>query len=120
MLSDTLAQAGFEVAIATSGEGALQQLEHIQVSLILLDVMMPGMDGFETCQHIKANAKTRNGLIYLYQQEYSTPSAIIQDEIEAIDLDYIREDLPKLVASMREGVKRIRNISTSLRTFSSC
>lgn len=54
----------------------------------------------------------------MYQQEYSTPSEIIQDEIEAIDLDYIREDLPKLVGSMREGVKRIRDISTSLRTFS--
>jgi len=58
------------------------------------------------------------GIIDLYQQEYSTPSEIIQDEIEAIDLDYIREDLPKLVGSMREGVKRIRDISTSLRTFS--
>lgn len=58
------------------------------------------------------------GLIDLYQQEYSTPSAVIQDEIEAIDLDYIREDLPKLVGSMREGVKRIQDISTSLRTFS--
>ncbi|GAX39651.1 multi-sensor signal transduction multi-kinase [Tolypothrix sp. NIES-4075] len=58
------------------------------------------------------------GLIDLYQQEYSTPTVLIQDEIEAIDLDYIREDLPKLVGSMREGVKRIRDISTSLRTFS--
>ncbi|MHC5723247.1 MAG: hypothetical protein ACYTXY_03665 [Nostoc sp.] len=37
------------------------------------------------------------GLIDLYQQEYSTPTEIIQDEIETIDLDYIREDLPKLV-----------------------
>ncbi|MEH2272972.1 MAG: response regulator, partial [Nostoc sp.] len=45
VLSDTLANAGFEVAIATSGEGALQQLEHTPVSLILLDVMMPGMNG---------------------------------------------------------------------------
>jgi len=42
----------------------------------------------------------------------------IQNEIEIIDLDYIREDLPKLVGSMREAVKRITDISTSLRTFS--
>ncbi len=60
VLSDTLALAGFEVAIATSGEGALQQLEHTTVSLILLDVMMPVIDGFETCQRIKANPKTQN------------------------------------------------------------
>ncbi|WP_341531001.1 AAA family ATPase [Nostoc sp. UHCC 0302] len=58
------------------------------------------------------------GLIDLFQQEYPNPSAIIQDEMEAIDLDYIREDLPKLIDSMKLGVQRIRDISTSLRTFS--
>ncbi|NQE32872.1 trifunctional serine/threonine-protein kinase/ATP-binding protein/sensor histidine kinase [Microcoleus asticus] len=58
------------------------------------------------------------GLLDLYQQEYPNCSAAIKDEIEAIDLDYIREDLPKLVGSMHEGVKRIKGISTSLRIFS--
>ena len=58
------------------------------------------------------------GLVDLYQQEYPQPSSAIEDEIEAIDLKFIRDDLPKLVGSMREGVKRIRDISTSLRTFS--
>ncbi|MBD2772906.1 trifunctional serine/threonine-protein kinase/ATP-binding protein/sensor histidine kinase [Iningainema tapete] len=58
------------------------------------------------------------GLVDLYQQEYPQPTQAIQDEIAAIDLEFIRDDLPKLVGSMREGVKRIRDISTSLRTFS--
>ncbi|MCL1471039.1 trifunctional serine/threonine-protein kinase/ATP-binding protein/sensor histidine kinase [Argonema antarcticum] len=58
------------------------------------------------------------GLIDLFQQEYPNYSAAIQEEIEAIDLDYIREDLPKLVGSMHEGVTRIKAISTSLRIFS--
>ncbi|MEG4349817.1 AAA family ATPase [Microcoleus sp. LAD1_D5] len=58
------------------------------------------------------------GLLDLYQEKYPQLDPEIQDEIENIDLDYIREDLPKLVGSMREGVKRIRDISTSLRTFS--
>jgi PAS domain S-box-containing protein len=58
------------------------------------------------------------GLLDLYQQKYPQIDPEIQEEIEDIDLDYIREDLPKLVGSMREGVKRIRDISTSLRTFS--
>jgi signal transduction histidine kinase len=58
------------------------------------------------------------GLVDLYQQEYPQPSTTIQNEIKTIDLDYIREDLPKLVGSMREGVRRITDISTSLRTFS--
>ncbi len=58
------------------------------------------------------------GLIDLYQQEYPESSAVIQDEIEAIELDYLREDLPKLIDSMSLGADRIRNISTSLRIFS--
>src|SRR6476661_5150335 len=58
------------------------------------------------------------GLLDLYQQKYPQLDPEIQEEIENIDLDYIREDLPKLIGSMREGVKRIRDISTSLRTFS--
>ncbi|MEG4987000.1 AAA family ATPase [Microcoleus sp. BR0-C5] len=58
------------------------------------------------------------GLLDLYEQKYPQLDPEIQEEIENIDLEYIREDLPKLVDSMREGVKRIRDISTSLRTFS--
>ena len=64
------------------------------------------------------HVKDTFGLLALYQQEYPHPSAVIQDEIETIDLEYVREDLPKLIGSMKLGVERIRSISTSLRTFS--
>jgi signal transduction histidine kinase len=57
-------------------------------------------------------------IINLYQQHYPNPVAEIQEEIAAIDLQYILSDLPNLISSMKEGVQRIRNISTSLRTFS--
>ncbi|MBD2163515.1 AAA family ATPase [Calothrix membranacea FACHB-236] len=58
------------------------------------------------------------GVLDLYQQQFPNPGAVITDEIEAIDLEYIREDLPKLIDSMKLGVDRIRNISISLRNFS--
>ncbi|MEH2256694.1 hybrid sensor histidine kinase/response regulator [Nostoc sp.] len=57
-------------------------------------------------------------IIDLYQQHYPNPVPEIQEEIAAIDLKYILADLPNLISSMKEGVQRIRNISTSLRTFS--
>lgn len=57
-------------------------------------------------------------LIDLYQEKFPAPGVEIESEIEEIDLEYLREDLPKLISSMNEGVDRIRNISTSLRTFS--
>nr|WP_318730346.1 AAA family ATPase [Roseofilum sp. Guam] len=58
------------------------------------------------------------GLLDLYQQEYPQPSEAIEEEIEAIDLEFLTEDLPQLITSMQEGTDRIRHISNSLRTFS--
>lgn len=54
-LTDALEQSGFSVLIATSGQAALGIVERISPDLILLDAIMPGMDGFETCRQIKAN-----------------------------------------------------------------
>lgn len=57
VLSDCLTSNGYEVRCATSGELALQALEFILPELILLDIRMPGMDGFETCRRIKDNPR---------------------------------------------------------------
>jgi len=238
VLSETLLDAGLDVAVATSGESALRQMEYNVPSLILLDVMMAGMDGFEMCQRLKANPATQDipvlfmtaltdsvdkvkgfnlgavdyitkpfqqeevlarvrthlklrslakhledkviertaelskslyelqqtqlqlvqsekmstlgqlvagvaheinnpvgflagnlgpareyvqdlfRLLALYQQKYPNPDPAIQTEIEVIDLDYLRDDLPQLLNSMELGIERVRSISTSLRTFS--
>lgn len=57
-------------------------------------------------------------VISLYQQEYTQPSAILEEELKILELDYLQEDLPKLIESMNLGINRIREISTSLRNFS--
>jgi signal transduction histidine kinase len=57
-------------------------------------------------------------LLDLVQQKYPELDSEVKQKIELVELDYIREDLPKLVASMQEGVKRIQDISISLRNFS--
>ncbi len=58
------------------------------------------------------------GLLKLYQQQYPNPAPEIQSEIEAIDLDFLIEDLPKLLDSMKVGAERICEIVCSLRNFS--
>jgi PAS domain S-box-containing protein len=57
-------------------------------------------------------------LIQLYQQHYPNPEAEILEEADAIDLDFLVEDLPKLLSSMKVGSERIQRIVASLRTFS--
>ncbi len=58
VLSETLTKAGFQVAVAIDGENALEQIQYYKPELILLDVMMPGIDGYQTCQRIKTNPDT--------------------------------------------------------------
>lgn len=60
LLADLLSGVGYQVAIAKSGKAALECLEFLQPDLILLDVMMPEIDGFETCRQIKSNLAKRD------------------------------------------------------------
>ena len=60
VLHKTLQPEGFKVYISSSGLAALSFLENNTPDLILLDVMMPGIDGFETCEKIKENERTKN------------------------------------------------------------
>ncbi len=58
------------------------------------------------------------GLIHLYQEHHPNPAPAIQAEMAAIDLDFLKTDLPRLLASMEMGATRIKDIVLSLRTFS--
>jgi len=60
VLSETLDQAGLEVWVAQSGKIALERVKYALPDLILLDVMMPEINGFETCCQLKANSETKN------------------------------------------------------------
>lgn len=60
VLFDFLTDSGFKVLVAQDGESALQKVEYAHPDLILLDVMMPGIDGFETCRRLKNNETTQD------------------------------------------------------------
>jgi DNA-binding response OmpR family regulator len=55
ILLELLGREGFKTLVARDGESALEQVRYARPDLILLDVVMPGMDGFETCRRLKAD-----------------------------------------------------------------
>lgn len=60
VLFELLKNYGFKVLVAQDGESAIEQIEYIHPDLILLDIMMPGIDGFETCRRLKADHATQD------------------------------------------------------------
>jgi CheY-like chemotaxis protein len=59
VLFESLSDSGFKLLVAQDGESAIEQVSFALPDIILLDVMMPGIDGFETCRRLKANKKTQ-------------------------------------------------------------
>jgi len=58
LLADLLAAKGYGVDTAASGSEALERLDQVPADLVLLDVVMPGMSGYEVCRRIRANPQT--------------------------------------------------------------
>jgi two-component system, NtrC family, sensor kinase len=213
LLFEMLNSSGYRVSIAKNGESALEKVHDIIPNLILLDVMMPGIDGFETCRRLKANPKTKDipvifmtaladtvdkvkglqlgavdyitkpieyeevlarinvhlelrktqlkliqkekmsslgvlvagiaheinnpvnfisgnlshaqryiddlfKLLHLYEINTSQPIPEIKDFHQEIELDFIKQDLPQVFASMLVGTNRVKKIVQALRVFS--
>lgn len=60
LLLDQLSQHGFKILVAEDGESAIEQVKYARPDLILLDVLMPGIDGFETCRRLKAEQEIKD------------------------------------------------------------
>ncbi len=80
-----LEEAGYALLVAEEGETALQIAEVEQPTVILLDVMMPGMDGMETCQHLKANPKTQHIPIIFMTALNDMPNKLKAFQVGAAD-----------------------------------
>lgn len=99
VIANILDEEGFKLAFAQSGEEALKILENNTFDLILLDVMMPQMDGCEVCERLKADIKTKNVPII-----FITAKDQIEDEKKGLELgavDYITKPIEPSITLAR-------------------
>lgn len=101
VICEALTNAGFEIAVATNGENAIKQSNYDPPDLILLDVDMPGIDGFETCKKLKDNPLTHQIPII-----FMTALNDTRDKVKGLNLgavDYITKPFQEA-----EVIARIR------------
>lgn len=108
-LTDTLDGAGFTVLIATDGASALALVEQITPDLVLLDAVMPGMDGFETCRRLKGEKLLRH-LPVIFMTGLSETEHVVQG-LAAGGVDYVAKPIivDELLARIRVHLTNARS-----------
>lgn len=101
VLRKLMVEQGYQTFVATSGERALKIARRVHPDLILLDVMMPGMDGLETCRQLKSNAATQRIPVIFMSARTDTDDVVAGFDIGAVD--YISKPL-----RMAEVCARVR------------
>ncbi len=85
VLFEAIQGHGWKALMATNGESAIEQAEYAKPDLILLDVMMPGIDGFEACRRLKANSVTQDVPVIFMTALSDTTDKVKGLEIGAVD-----------------------------------
>lgn len=107
-LTDTLDGAGYTVLIATDGESALRLVEQITPDLVLLDAMMPGINGFETCRRLKQKASLSH-LPVIFMTGLAETEHVVEG-LDAGGVDYVTKPIvvAELLARMRVHLNNSR------------
>ena len=113
LLQAHLGHAGYETVVASNGEEALREVQRSKPDLVLLDVMMPKLDGFETCRILKSNQKTHYIPVIMV-----TALNEIEDKIKGIEAgadDFITKPFNKLELLARvKSLLRIKTLQDAL------
>jgi DNA-binding response OmpR family regulator/DNA-binding CsgD family transcriptional regulator len=107
-LTDTLDQAGFTVLIATDGDSALQLVDQITPDLVLMDALMPGIDGFEACRRLKRE-KLLSHLPVIFMTGLADTEHVVEG-LAAGGVDYVTKPIvvDELLARIRVHLANAR------------
>jgi len=85
LAANILQTKNYNITFAKSGQSALEKVESIDFDLILLDVMMPEMDGFEVCEKLKSSEKTKDIPVIFVTAKSETENVVKGFELGAVD-----------------------------------
>jgi DNA-binding response OmpR family regulator len=105
-----LSLEGFSVHVAHNGEEAVAKAQELRPDAVLLDVMMPGLDGYEVCRRLRSNARTSHCAIIMLTAKSLSADTVLG--LTAGADDYIAKpfDPPELVARVRAALRRARQL----------
>jgi len=114
LLQIRLQNAGFECVTASDGAGAIAALDKEAVDVIILDVMMPGMDGFETCRRLKLNERTKDIPVIFLTAKFE-----MEDKVRGLEVgghDYLSKPVeqPELLARTKSAL-RVKQLQDQLK-----
>ncbi|WP_337877583.1 DNA-binding response regulator [Caldimonas sp.] len=120
MLHDALDESGYTVLVATHGEGALRSAAQAQPDIVLLDAVMPGMDGFEVARRLKSQAATAS-IPIIFMTGLSDTEHVVA-AFQAGGVDYVtkpvrtREVIAR-IATHVQGARQARQAKQALDVF---
>ena len=116
LLSDALEQAGHMVLVALDGATALERMQRLKPDIVLLDALMPGIDGFETCRRLKQAPGMRTVPVIFMTGLAETERLV--EGLSAGGIDYLVKPVvpDELVARLQAHLRVARDMNAAMRT----
>ena len=102
VLRDIITEMGYQPILTENGVQALKMIQHIKPQLMILDIAMPEMDGYEVCKRIKENPETRD-IPVVFISAYDNPEDIVEGFKQGGE-DYITKPFIREVVKVRVGM----------------
>ncbi len=104
-LTDSLRQHGYDTAVAMDGQKGLEEMERFKPDLVLLDIMMPVMDGWEMLVALRAKEKKVKTPVIMLTAKSNTEALIKSQQYQVTDYFIKPINMPELLAFIKRYIK---------------